>query len=174
MKRKYLMFPGFIRFKIYSRYQNELVKIIFWFIILNLPNTKDYILMVTRGVTKWLSPVPLSCNPMDYTPPGSSVQGICKVRILEWVAISFTRGSSWSRDWTLISCIGSQILYHWATREALRWRETQINTYQTFGQQKIGNRKQWFKILKRLKGKHCKPRILYPAIFSKNESKIEI
>ena len=39
-------------------------------------------------------------------------------RILEWVAISFFRGSSWPRDWTCISCIGRWILYHWVTREA--------------------------------------------------------
>ena len=37
---------------------------------------------------------------------------------LEWVAISFFRASFWPRDWTHISCISRQILYHWATREA--------------------------------------------------------
>ena len=53
------------------------------------------------------------CNPMDCSPPGSSVHGILPARILEWVAISFSRGSFWPRDWTLISCvscIGRQIL----------------------------------------------------------------
>ena len=49
---------------------------------------------------------------------GSSVHGISQARILEWVAISFSRGYSWPRDQTLVSCIGRQILYHWATREA--------------------------------------------------------
>ena len=49
---------------------------------------------------------------------GSSVHGISQARILEWVAISFSRGSLWLRDWTHISCIGRQILYCWATREA--------------------------------------------------------
>ena len=44
--------------------------------------------------------------------------GILQARILVWVAISFSRGSSWPRDWTVVSCIGRQILYHWATREA--------------------------------------------------------
>ena len=38
-----------------------------------------------------------------------------EIPILEWTAISFSRGSSWPRDWTHISCIGRQILYHWAT-----------------------------------------------------------
>ena len=45
------------------------------------------------------------CNPLDCGPPGSSVYGILQARILEWVAISFSRGSSWPRDQTPISCI---------------------------------------------------------------------
>ena len=40
------------------------------------------------------------CNPMDCSPPGSSVKGTSQPRILEWVAISFSRRSSWLRDWT--------------------------------------------------------------------------
>ena len=52
----------------------------------------------------------------DCSPPGSSVYGICQARILEWVAISYCRGSSWPRDWTYISCIGRRILYRWITR----------------------------------------------------------
>ena len=57
-----------------------------------------------------------SCDPMDCSPPGSSVHGFSQARILEWVAISFSRTSCWLRDWTQISCIGG--LYHWATRES--------------------------------------------------------
>ena len=45
--------------------------------------------------------------------------GISQARILEWVAISFSRGSSWPRDWTHVSCNSKWILYCWATREAL-------------------------------------------------------
>ena len=41
---------------------------------------------------------------MDCSPPGSSVRGILQARILEWFAISFSRGSSSSRDWTQVSC----------------------------------------------------------------------
>ena len=59
-----------------------------------------------------------SCDLMDYSPPGSSVHGIFQVRILEWVAISFSRGSSQLRDQTHVSCTNRQILYHWATWEA--------------------------------------------------------
>ena len=61
---------------------------------------------------------PILCNPTDCSPPGSSVHGSLQARIPEWVSISFSRGSSWPRDQTWISCIDRRILYHWATREA--------------------------------------------------------
>ena len=54
---------------------------------------------------------------LDYSLSGSSVHGISQARILECVAISFSRGSSWTRNWICISWIGRQILYHWATWE---------------------------------------------------------
>ena len=45
------------------------------------------------------------CNPMDYSPPGSSVHGILQEIILRWVAIPFSKGSSpWPREWTWVSC----------------------------------------------------------------------
>ena len=52
------------------------------------------------------------CKPMDCCLPGSSVHGISQARILEWLAISFSRGSSWPRNWTCVSLTGRQILYH--------------------------------------------------------------
>ena len=52
------------------------------------------------------------CNPMDCSPPGSSVHGVSQERILEWVAISSSRVSSWPRDRTHISFIASSLL-HW-------------------------------------------------------------
>ena len=71
---------------------------------------------------------PTLCDPMDYT-----LHGILQVRIVEWVAFPFSKGSSQPRDWTQVSriagrvftswttreapCIGIWILYHWATRE---------------------------------------------------------
>ena len=58
------------------------------------------------------------CDPMDCSLLGSSVYGILQARILEWFAISFSRGSFQPRDWTHISCTGRWILYHWAMREA--------------------------------------------------------
>ena len=57
--------------------------------------------------------------PHDCSPPGSSVHGIILARILEWVALSSSRASSWSRDPTHISCVSRQILHRWATEEAL-------------------------------------------------------
>ena len=64
---------------------------------------------------------PTLWDPVDCSPPGSPVHGISQARILEWVAISFSRGSSWPRDWTCVSCLscsGRQILHHWDTWEA--------------------------------------------------------
>ena len=58
---------------------------------------------------------PTLCNPKDCNPPGSSVHGILQARILVWVAMPFSRGSSWPRDLThvsYVSCIGRKILYH--------------------------------------------------------------
>ena len=62
-----------------------------------------------------LSIFPCACWPSVYLLWNSICPGISQIRILKWVAIS------WSRDQTLISCIGRWILYHWATREALLW-----------------------------------------------------
>ena len=49
----------------------------------------------------------LSCDPMECNPPGS-IHGILQARILEWVSIPFSRGSSLPRDWTLLSCIAGR------------------------------------------------------------------
>ena len=62
---------------------------------------------------------PTLCNPIDYSLPGSSVFGVFQARILEWVVISSSRGSSRPRDWTGISCTGRQFLYHGATPESV-------------------------------------------------------
>ena len=53
------------------------------------------------------------CDPMDHSPPGSSVHGSLQARMLDWVAISSSRGSSWPRDRAHVSCLGRRILYHW-------------------------------------------------------------
>ena len=62
------------------------------------------------------------CDPIDCSPPGSTVHWIFQARILEWVAIFYSRGSSQPSDLTHISyasCIGREILFHCATWEAL-------------------------------------------------------
>ena len=61
---------------------------------------------------------PTPCNPMDCSAPGSSVNRIFQVRTLEWVAISFSRGSFWPRDWTQVSCNEGRLFNIWVTREA--------------------------------------------------------
>ena len=61
---------------------------------------------------------PILCDPMDCNLPDSSVHRISQERILNWLAISFSRGSSRPRDWTHVFCIGRHILYHWVTWEA--------------------------------------------------------
>ena len=58
----------------------------------------------------YLIKCPTLCDPMDCSPPGSSVHGILQARILEWVAISFSRGSSQPRDRTWVSCIAGRHL----------------------------------------------------------------
>ena len=55
---------------------------------------------------------------MDCSPPGFSVHGILQARILEWVAIPSSMGSSQTRDWTQVSCITGRFFTIWATREA--------------------------------------------------------
>ena len=55
------------------------------------------------------------CDPMDCRPPGSSVHGILQARILERVAIPFSRGSSQPRDWTRVSCIAGRFFTIWIT-----------------------------------------------------------
>ena len=64
-----------------------------------------------------LSCIPLLRDPMGCSPPGPSVFGIFQARILDRVAISFSRGSSQPGNRTQVACIGRWILYHWATWE---------------------------------------------------------
>ena len=63
---------------------------------------------------------PTPCDPMDCSLPGSSVHGTVQARILEWVAMPSSRGSSWPRDGTWISCIVGWFLTVWTTRETLQ------------------------------------------------------
>ena len=78
------------------------------------------------------------CGPMGCSLPSSSVHGIFQARILEWVAISFSRGSSWPRDRTCVSFISSRLFTDWATRgkphnivlvSAIHWHESAIGIH---------------------------------------------
>ena len=59
------------------------------------------------------------CDLMDCSLPGSSVYRILQIWILEWVAIPFSRDSSWPRDWSWVSCTVGRHFTTWATREVL-------------------------------------------------------
>ena len=69
---------------------------------------------------------PTLCDPMNCSPPGSSVYGILQARVLEWAAISFAKGYSQPRDWTQVSHIADFTI--WATKEIQKsvgkYRET--------------------------------------------------
>ena len=83
---------------------------------------------IVKQLVKSLSHIWL-CDPVDCSPPGSSVHGILQARILEWVAISFSRGSSWPRDQTQVSCIAGRCFNLWATREACKAVNLQLNKF---------------------------------------------
>ena len=71
--------------------------------------------LFTFGMSLVTRSRPTVCDPVDCSPPGSSVRRIFQARILEQVASTFSRGSSQPRDRTCVSCIGREILHHWAT-----------------------------------------------------------
>ena len=70
---------------------------------------------------------PTLCNSMDCSPPGSSVYGISQARILQWVVISFSKGSSWLRDWTWVSWVSPASQADSCTTEPLEMNKLQIN-----------------------------------------------
>ena len=63
---------------------------------------------------------PTLWKPTECSPQGSSVHGILQARILEWIAIPFSRGFSWPRDWTLVSCIAGRFFTVWAMGNILK------------------------------------------------------
>ena len=72
---------------------------------------------------------PTLCGPTDCSPSGSSVHGILQARILEWVAISFSRGSSRPRDRTQVSHIAGKYFNLWVTREVEEKLKREIKEY---------------------------------------------
>ena len=63
---------------------------------------------------------PAPCSHTDCSPPGSSVHGIFQTRILEWISIPFSKGSSQPRNQTWVSCIAGKLFTDWASREGLK------------------------------------------------------
>ena len=80
---------------------------------------------------------------MGYNSSGSSVHGILQARILEWVAIPFSRGSSRPRDQTQVSCTASAFFTIWATREAQGLIQTYQNYILTFAKTHVFSFNEW-------------------------------
>ena len=82
--------------------------------------SRIYILVLHNSVVESVAQFyPTLCDPMDCIGPGSSVHGILQERILESVAIPFSRGSSWPRDRTQVSCVAGRFFTIWATGKTL-------------------------------------------------------
>ena len=80
---------------------------------------------------------PTLCDPMDCSLSVSSVHGIFQARVLEWIAISFSRESSQRRNRTQVSCIAGRRFTVWATREVSKqqiwiWKKNQVQFYCEF------------------------------------------
>ena len=78
-----------------------------------------YIWISPDAAAKSLQSCPTLWDPKDGSPPGSSVCGILQARIVEWVAISFSRGSSQPRNQTQVSATAGRFLTDWAVRKAI-------------------------------------------------------
>ena len=76
----------------------------------------NFFFSICQSEVSWSCPT--LCDPMDCNLSGYSDHGIFQAKILEWFAISFSRGSSWPRDQTQVSCIAGRHFTIWATREA--------------------------------------------------------
>ena len=77
------------------------------------------------------------CNPMDFSPPGSFVHGIFQARILKWDAISFSRGSSWPRHWTWVSCMAGRFFFYCLSLTASQSHQLQTSSGWGFGLQHV-------------------------------------
>ena len=83
----------------------------------------NYIIDTNMKTESWklvAQSCPTLCNPMDCSPPGSSVHGILQARVLESVAISFSRGSSQPRDQIQVSCIPGRFFTIWANHKGCK------------------------------------------------------
>ena len=86
------------------------------------PQGKPRSCMASESESEVAQSCPTLCDTMDCSLAGFSLHGILQARVLEWVAISFSRGSSRPRDWTQVSWIPGRRFNLWATRE-VQWFE---------------------------------------------------
>ena len=77
----------------------------------------EFTVLCSQAVSSVAQLCPILCDSMGCSPPGFSVHGILQARILEWVAVPFSRGSSQPRDRTCISSIADRFFTSWVTRE---------------------------------------------------------
>ena len=106
--------------------------------ILNKVSQKDkdeyrvlsLICRIFKSESEVVQSCPTLCNPLDCSLLGFSVHGLPQARILEWVTISFSRGSSRPRDWTQVSHIGGRHFNLWAPREAKNMMQMNFFTKQ--------------------------------------------
>ena len=98
---------------------------------LHIQKTKT---LASGPFVKWSRSVVSDCDPVDCSPPGSSIHGILQARILEQVAISFSRRSSQPRDLTQVSCIAGRRFNLWAVpllhskQKGKRWKQGHISS----------------------------------------------
>ena len=78
----------------------------------------DFLFKIIALSLKVAQLCPTLCDPMDYSRPSSSVHGVLLARILEWVAIPFSRRSSRPKDWTQVSHIAGRVFTVWTTRKS--------------------------------------------------------
>ena len=117
---------------IFSTYQSDL----FWRVGTKTESQLVNSIRSSKHGSKWpllflrksVSRVQLS-DSMNCSPPGSACHGILQSRILEWVAIPFSRRSSWTRDQTQVSCIADRFFTIWATRKPRKWPWSPYKVY---------------------------------------------
>ena len=104
--------------------QSSEIKLHFCNILKTWPPFSFYLPSVHNAI-EWVSEVtqscPTPCNHMDCSLQGSSVHGIFQARVLEWVAISFSRGSSQPRGWTRVFRIAGRCFNIWAKQSKILW-----------------------------------------------------
>ena len=121
VNKMFLRFPNKYQeaLNIYSSHTQVVLAVILHCLLKDHASWSDVRLVVIQVVYSKVAQSCLTlCDPMDCSLPGSSFHGILQERILEWVAISFSRGSSWPRDGTQVSCIAGRFFTIWSTREA--------------------------------------------------------